>query len=246
MKDISRSIVGILGVPTYDDENDPVIALYNDYKNVIVKKGCIPFMICPVLCIDYYGVNLNDIPKLTIEEKEIYVQMINICDGIVLPGGYRIYDFEKYIAKTAIEMDMPILGICKGMQLLATIDNEERCVVKNETLIEHRQSGVKYAHKLNILKSSLLYDIIKKEEIGVNSKHRYHVDRVNKFAISAYSEDGLIEGIELPEKSFVVGTQWHPEKMIDYDENANKLFDRFIDECAKVKVKKRESSINII
>ena len=72
--------------------------------------------------------------------------------------------------------------------------------------------------------------IITEVTILVNSKHRYHVTETNKFKVSAYSEDGLIEAIEMPNKKFVLGVQWHPEKMYYYDENADKIFKRFVKE----------------
>ena len=120
-----------------------------------------------------------------------------------------------------------------GMQLMANIDNKENCIVANETEINHRQSNTNYVHKVKIKKNTLLNSIIKKNKINVNSCHNYHVSKVNKFIISSYSEDGIIESIELPEKKFVLGVQWHPEKMTSYDLEANKIIDSFIDACNK-------------
>lgn len=238
MKNTSKPIIGILGVPVYDDEKNSVIAVFNDYKNAITKKGCIPFVICPLLNIDYYGTKLSDIPDLTEYEKEMYKEMTDICDGIIMPGGYRIYNFDEFVIKYAIEKNIPVLGICMGMQLLANIDNKSYCLEPNDTDINHKQPSENYVHSVNILNNTLLSEIIKEKEIKVNSNHRYHVSKVNNFEISAYSEDGLIEGIEMPNKKFVVGIQWHPERMINYDENANKIFDKFVNECIDVKIKK--------
>ena len=237
MENISKPIIGILGVPTYDDENRSVIALFNEYKNAVVKKGCIPFVICPLLSIDYYGTKLSDIPKLTEEEKQIYREMTDMCDGIIMPGGYRMYNFDDYVVRYAIEKDIPILGICMGMQLLADIDNNSYCLEANETEINHKQPNEKYVHNVSILNDTLLSEIVKEQEIRVNSNHRYHITKVKDFKISAYSEDGLIEGIEMPNKKFVVGVQWHPERMIEFDEAASKIFDRFISECIDIKSK---------
>ena len=125
---------------------------------------------------------------------------------------------------------MPVLGICKGMQLLASIDNGKECNQLINTSIEHRQKGKRYVHRLHIIDETLLSSIITEENILVNSKHRYHVTKTNKFKVSAYSEDGLIEAIEMPNKKFVLGVQWHPEKMYYYDENADKIFKRFVKE----------------
>ena len=49
--------------------------------------------------------------------------MVDLCDGIIIPGGYRIYEFYKYITEYAIKKDIPVLGICLGMQTLSRIDN---------------------------------------------------------------------------------------------------------------------------
>lgn len=227
----SKPIIGIIGVPTVDDEDDSVIALYTDYKNAIIKKGCIPFVIPPVSNIDYVNIKLKDIPELTEQEKKLYEEFVDICDGIIIPGGHRMYNFAKYIAEYAIEKDIPVLGICMGMQLLAAIDNGFDCIEKNETCINHKQRTVQYVHEVNILENTLLSNIIGIKTIKVNSKHNYHIKKPNKFMVSSYSEDGLIEAIEMPNKKFVLGVQWHPEKMIDYDEYANKIFDKFIDSC---------------
>ena len=242
MESISRPIIGILGVPAYDDEKNSIIALLNDYKNAVVKKKCIPFMICPLLNIDYYGTKISDIPDLTEQEKKIYKEMIDMCDGIIMPGGYRMYNFDEFMVKYAIEKNIPVLGICMGMQLLANIDNGSYCLEANDTNINHKQQSENFVHNVNIVNNTLLSEILNEKEIRVNSNHRYHVAKVNNFTVSAYSEDGLIEGIEMPNKKFVVGLQWHPERMIEYDENANKIFDKFVDECNNIKSKKH--SIN--
>ena len=233
MKEQKKPIIGVIGVPEHNDEGDPIIALYKDYKNAILTSGSIPFMIPPLLDIDYYVTRLKDVPDLTEEEKKQYREMIDMCDGIIMQGGYRMYNYCEYILSYAVEKDIPVLGVCMGMQLLAKIDNGDYCLEQNDTDINHRQPRVDYVHKVNILDNTLLKDIFKEDEISVNSKHRYHVSKVNNFKVSAYSEDGLIEGIEHPGKRFVVGVQWHPEKMVTYDEAAKRLFTRFIEECQK-------------
>lgn len=120
--------------------------------------------------------------------------------------------------------------------MLASIDNRMRDEMiksnaKNNTAIDHHQREQKYVHSVAIKENTLLRKIIGKNKIQVNSKHNYHVQTTTEFVVSAYSEDGLIEAIEHPNKEFVVGIQWHPETMIDYDESANKILDAFISAC---------------
>lgn len=233
----NKIVIGILGVPSYDDENYPIIALYNDYKDVVIKKGAIPFMITPVTNIDYNKFSLDEIPALTNEEKSIYNYMIDMCDGIIIPGGYRIYNFDEYIVKKALDNNMPILGICRGMQMLANIDNGYNCLEKINEDNSHCVREQKYVHNINIYDNTSLKEIIGSSNIKVNSRHRYAITKVNNFIISSTSEDGVIESIESKDKTFVIGVQWHPEKLIDIDEPSNKLFDRFIEECKIYKKK---------
>ena len=179
-------------------------------------------------------------PLLTEKEMDMYKEMIDMCDGLLLPGGTRICSYHKFITHYALEKNMPILGTCLGMQVLACIDNVDRCIEKNIN-DDHKKLGIKYAHKVDIVDNTLLSKIVGEKTIDVNSAHSLHITHVNKFIVNAYSEDGLIEGIELPGKDFVLGVQWHPEKMFEYDKYGNKIIDTFIGECEKY----RESKKNI-
>lgn len=228
-----KKIIGVLGRPTLDDENYSLIGIYNEVRTSIIKKGCIPFMIMPLADVDYGKEEKKKIPKLTTSEKEDLRDMVDICSGIVIPGGYSWYYYDEYVVSYAIEKNIPVLGICMGMQLLSVYDNQENYLVKIESKIDHNQRDVQYAHNLDIQAGTLLHNIIGANQISVNSKHRYCVTKLNHFKISAISEDGIIEAIEHPNKRFVLGIQWHPEKMLDYDEASNKIYDAFIEECQK-------------
>lgn len=228
-----KKIIGVLGRPTLDDEKYSVVGIYNTVRTSIIKKGCIPFMIIPMADVDYAKDEKKTIPELTPEEKEDLRIMVDACDGILIPGGYGWFYYDEYVVAYAIEKNIPVLGICMGMQLLGSYDNACKCTELIDSDINHNQHNVRYAHKIKIQENTMLHDIIGKNEISVNSKHRYAIHKVNKFKISAISEDGYIEGIEMPNKTFVVGVQWHPENMLEYDKVANKLYDAFIESCNK-------------
>ena len=234
----SSLIIGIVGYPTTDIEELNSIAIYEGYKKMAIKKNCIPFMIPPIQNIDYINIKTSDIPLLTEKEMDMYKEMIDMCDGLLLPGGTRVYPYHKFIANYAIEKNMPVLGTCLGMQVLAFLDNPDYCLEDNATVKEHKRLDLDYCHKVDIVDNTLLSKIVGKKTIDVNSMHSRHITHVNKFIVDAYSDDGLIEGIELPGKDFVIGIQWHPEKMIDFDESANKIIDTFLSECERFRANK--------
>ena len=144
----------------------------------------------------------------------------------------KIYCYDKFIAKYAIDNDIPVLGICLGMQTLAAIDCKEKVVerIDKEDNGGHKKQD-KFVHNVKISKDSFLYEIVGKEEFLVNSRHRCNVLKTNKFDIIGYSEDGIIEAIERKDRKFAIGVQWHPEMIYNDSIESRKLFDKFIKSC---------------
>ncbi len=90
-----------------------------------------------------------------------------------------------------------------------------------------------YRHKVTLEKNSLLYKLINQDVLSVNSIHsmiatKELVEKVAK--ISSFSEDGLVESFEVPNKKFVIGIKWHPELMLE-ESYVDKIFEKFIDSC---------------
>lgn len=211
---MNRPIIGILGRIGKDVDKDEIIYVNKDVVKGILTSGGIPFLILP---------NNN------------WRMFLNNCDGLLIPGGYDFNDFDELVYKYALEKNMPILGICLGMQLMCKVDNEASndFTILNNSKINHHQKSKKYVHKVYIKKNSKLYDIFKTNIINVNSRHNYVVPYVKKLRIIGYSSDNVIEAVEYENKKFVIGVQWHPESMIDYDIYAYKIFDYFIKMCYK-------------
>jgi len=158
------------------------------------------------------------------------------CQGFILPGGIDFCECDYKIIKHAIDNDKPLMGICLGMQELAYFTNDSFFdnTVKNNTPIDHYCIDKKYAHKVKIFPNTIINDAIQENEIYVNSRHNYHVDQKDYFLIAGLAEDNIIEAIEIPSKKFIVGVQWHPEDMVEYDQEQYKLFQYFFKCCKKL------------
>lgn len=148
--------------------------------------------------------------------------IIDICDGIILPGGDNIIEKDLEIIKYLYEKDIPVLGICLGMQEMGYLFNGSMSNISN---YNHLKKEDKYVHDIHIIKNSKLYEIIGNEIIKVNSRHK---DYLISSDLNISSISDVIESIEDKNKKFFIGVQWHPEDMIDYDINSNKLFESFI------------------
>lgn len=150
------------------------------------------------------------------------ISLLKLCDGFILPGGdYETIDF--LIIKYAYEFDLSLLGICMGMQSLGKYFNG------NLELVDNHYSKSDY-HFVNIDPSSKIFKILNRSKIKVNSRHKYKLSNTD-LKISAYSQDNVIEAIEVPNKKYIIGVQWHPESMISYDIVSKQLLDSFIESC---------------
>ena len=228
-----KPIIGIVEWPYKDEDGDLIYEVPNNIVEKISKHGGIPVGIFPTQIEDFQNKRLSEIDELTFIEKQDLRESLDRVDAIIKPGALKIYGYERYIYDYAFNKDIPYLGICAGMQMMAGYQNNKYNNVKNETDIHH--SKEEYAHTLRILKDTLLYNILKEEEIMVNSRHRYHIESAGINEVNALSEDGIIEGIENRDKLFHLGVQWHPENL--NDENTNKIFAEFIESAKKVKRK---------
>jgi len=88
-------------------------------------------------------------------------------------------------------------------------------------------------HRIEVDADTRLHDILGEASVSVNSFHHQAVDRLGEgFVASARcDEDGVVEGIEMPDRRFVVGVQWHPETFWDSSDSFQSLFDAQADAC---------------
>ena len=177
-----------------------------------------------------------------------------MLDGLVIPGGTHAspeswyvdlhepapYEetpraaFDIAVVEGALARDLPLLGICAGMQELACVAGAKmtRNVHKHhKTSIDHRQGSTadQYAHDVTVEPGTRLASIVGAGRLEVNTAHQEAVVSVpSGMTISARSPDGVIEAIELPKQKFALGVQWHPEFFIDAGNPHRKVFEALV------------------
>jgi putative glutamine amidotransferase len=137
---------------------------------------------------------------------------------------------EFRLLREALQSDLPVLGICRGLQLMN--------VLHGGTLVQHHPRQARHrvrtgdralaAHDAIVKPGTLLAEILGPGRCGVNSRHHQAAAKVPyQLQVSARATDGIVEAIEHKDKSFVVAVQWHPEDQAARDERQRKLFAAF-------------------
>ncbi len=125
--------------------------------------------------------------------------------------------FELALARRALDRDMPVLGICRGMQMLnvALGGSLDQHLPESIGSGVHRSTaGTFGTHRVRLAPGTLACDAAGTEGLLVMSHHHQGVDRLGEgLAVSGWSdEDGIVEAIELPDKRYALGVVWHPEE----------------------------------
>jgi putative glutamine amidotransferase len=170
---------------------------------------------------------------------------LDSLDGLLISGGCdlnpRLYgetpkpetqkpddardELETRLLGEALERDLPVLAICRGMQLF----NVHHHGTLNQHLEGHEKPAAEL-HNVTVAPDSKLAEIFGEGDHRVNSRHHQVVSKPGEgLRISATSEDGTIEGLERDDKRFAVAVQWHPEDHAAHDEDQRKLFQAFAD-----------------
>lgn len=141
-------------------------------------------------------------------------------------------DLECALIQEALDRDLPLLAICRGIQIL-NVQHGGTLVQHLETTALHRRKNEDPGlpvHQVDIVPGTRLAAIEGDlPRLDVNSRHHQAIGKVgNALQISARaSEDGMIEAVERPGKRFVLGVQWHPENQAATDPRQAKLFEAF-------------------
>ena len=225
-----KPIIGVIGRLDTIEEKYTTFCMYENIRRAIVCGGGIPLLIVPTNSIKYFESIPSEECSLSDLDKEDLRRMVDLCSGILIPGTNRLMEYDKYIYEYSYSKNLPILGICGGMQLFGIINGHKEYLSEIKTNINHNMPGVEKAHSISVIPNTRLNEMLNKEKIVVNSRHKMALANSGEFIISATSDDGTIEALEHPTKP-IIGVQWHPEVLIENDENSKQLFKQFIRMC---------------
>lgn len=227
----------VIGITTFEEEIKGYHTINSNYINAVFAAGGIPINI-PI-----------------INDEEDYDYYINIIDGIIFSGGIDISPLsygenplkeikcissirDKYefgLFKKVYEQKLPVLGICRGSQLMNVYLGGSLYQDINEQVpkaLGHSPGPElleEAYHSINLKVGSKLHNIFGKEKIYVNSYHHQAINKLGEnLEVIAISEDGIIEAIEATDNRFMVGVQFHPEALIKRYPEFLKLFRELI------------------
>ena len=207
-----RPVIGITG-----NYEDLTCKLGRGYYQSVVAAGGVPVVIPPVA------------------DKHVIVNTLEHIDALILSGGGDINPLwageepspklhginqerdlpELLIARLAYNRQIPMLGICRGIQTLATaFGGKVAQDISDVATVKHSQDADRSepTHSVIIDEDSSLFDIYKSTKVMVNSFHHQAVAEAgDKFRVIAKSPDGIIEAMESSEFKSILGVQWHPE-----------------------------------
>ena len=211
-----QPVIGITG--NYEDN---ICKLSHGYFQSVVEAGGVPMIIPPV------------------EDANTLVNTLDRIDALILSGGGDINPLfggdepsprlrginqkrdlpELMITRLAYNRQIPILGICRGIQALAVaLGGKVAQDISIQANVKHSQDAdrAEQTHSIKIAEDSILHSLYGEEKIYVNSFHHQAVkDTGDKFRVVAKSSDGIIEAMESSEYKSIIGVQWHPECLED-------------------------------
>lgn len=195
-------------------------------------------------------------------DTEILDACLRLCRGLLLTGGgdlsARYYAgplsaaematlngmdevrdaMEVYLVREVLDADQPVLGICRGMQVLnvaAAGTLLPDITLRRPRALPHDQEPVNgLVHEVVWEAGAQLTDIFGQDCPWVNSTHHQAIDAVAPgFDVVARAPDGIVEAIEKPGARFACGVQFHPERLLQTEPHFRQLFEAFVRTCAR-------------
>jgi putative glutamine amidotransferase len=215
-----------------------VHVLYDDYVQAVLSSGGLPVLLPAVMSED---------------SREAYAQHLH---GLLIPGSPADIDpacygeepharlgpvnplrtdFELRLVSLALRRELPVFGICGGAQVLnVALGGSLYQDIPSQVSKAYKHSGSsERAHTVDIVPGTRLAAILGIPEMRVNSLHHQAVKVPGRgMVVSASARDGVVEAVEISSRPFVVGVQWHPERLFVADEAAQQLFSAFVQAAA--------------
>lgn len=227
-----------VGIPTYVEKHGRLMEnmIGYDYVRSIINNGALPILI-----------------PFT-RDKNLLNKYIDEIDGLLLPGGDDLdpqsYNRENkglslnvspdrdyiefYILEQVLKKQVPLLGICRGCQLINVFlggSLYQDIAHEHGSRIDHvnAEKPLNFlSHEVQLEKESSIFDIYKLEKIKVNSRHHQAIrELAADLTTAGESDDGIIEAVENRERG-IIALQWHPENLIDLGKEYNQLFLEFV------------------
>jgi len=233
---MKQPVIGVM--PLWDETKDSYWMLPG-YFEAVQQAGGLPLML-----------------PLTTDPAQA-LQLMELCDGFLFTGGHDVSpslygeakregticcperdEMELLFLSLAMQRDLPILGICRGLQLInAALGGTlwQDLPTQRPESLPHSQKPPydEPAHRVRLCAGTAMAQLLG-EEISVNSRHHQAIcELAPELRAAAISEDGLIEAFEQPEKRFLWAVQWHPEHMARSNPVRQRIFSAFVQACGK-------------
>jgi putative glutamine amidotransferase len=242
--DTVRPIIGItcdLDLGTGREPRAPgrkAHVLYDDYVQAILTSGGLPVLLPAVMCDVSRAAYVEHLHGLMMPgspadvDPACYGEEPHLRLGPVNPLRT---DFEIQLARLALTRELAVFGICGGAQVLnVALGGSLYQDISSQVPKAYKHSGSpERAHTVDIVQGTRLAAIIGTPEMRVNSLHHQAVKVPGQgMVVCASARDGVIEAVEIPGQPFVIGVQWHPERLFMEDEAAQHLFSVFVQAAA--------------